>query len=67
MYQFHCKYIESKYSANLLFTPSDSLVYEIKAENVYEYFYETKNLFDFSDYPPYSNFLILSIKKLLVK
>ena len=33
----------------MLFTDRDSLVYEIETENLYEDFYEDKNLFDFSD------------------
>ena len=33
-----------------MFTDTDSLVYEIKTEDVYEDFYQDKNLFDFSDY-----------------
>ena len=40
-----------KYNAKLLFTDTDSLVYEIKTDDAYEDFYENKNLFDFSDYP----------------
>ena len=32
-----------------MFTDRDSLVYEIETENLYEDFYEDKNLFDFSD------------------
>ena len=51
MYEFHNKYIGSKFDAKLLFTDTDSLVYEIKTEDVYEDFYQDKNLFDFSDYP----------------
>ena len=51
MYELHYKYIKSKSDAKLLFTDTDSLVYEIKAEVVYEDFYVDKNLFDFSDYP----------------
>ena len=46
-----------------MFTGSDSLVYEIKTEDAYEDFYETKNLFDFSDYPPHSKFFDLVNKK----
>ena len=42
-----------------MFTDTDSLVYEN--------FYENKNLFDFSDYQEDSHFMILSIKKQLVK
>ena len=39
----------------MLFTDTDSLVYEIKKDDIYEDFYEYKNLFDFSDYPKDSN------------
>ena len=42
MYKFHYKYNKSKYSANLLFTDTDSLVYEIKIEDVYEDFLKTR-------------------------
>ena len=49
MYEFHYKYIKSKNSANLLFTDTGSLLYEIKTDNVSEDFYKDKNLFDFSD------------------
>ena len=47
MYEFHYKDIKSKFDAKLLFTDTDSLVYEIKTEDVYEDFYEVKNLLDF--------------------
>ena len=56
MYESHYKYIKSKSDANLLFTDTDSLVYEIKTEDVYETFYKDKNFFDFSDYPLNSKF-----------
>ena len=51
MYEFHYKYIKSKFDAKLLFTDTDSLVYETKTEDVYETFYQDKKLFDFSNYP----------------
>ena len=56
MNEFHYKYIKSKFDANLLFTDTDSLVYEIKTEDLYEDFYKVKNLFDFSDYSLHSKF-----------
>ena len=56
MYEFHYKYIKSKSDAKLLFTKTDSLVYEIITEDVYEDFYQDKKLFDFSDYPLNSQF-----------
>ena len=34
----------------LLFTDTDSLVYEVKTDDIYDDFYEVKNLFDFIDY-----------------
>ena len=64
MYETHYKYIKSKFDAKLLFTYTDSLVYETKTEDVYEVFYQN-NIFDFSDYP--LNSLILPKKKLLAK
>ena len=53
--------------ANVLFTDTDSLVYEIETEDVYEDFYKDKNLFDFSDYPLYSKFFDPANKKVLGK
>ena len=64
MYEFHYKYIKSKYNFNLsftdtsslLFTDTSSLVHELETVDVYEDFYEDKNLFDFSDYSYDSKF-----------
>ena len=57
MNKLHYKYIKSKYNANLLFTDTDSLVFGIKTDDVYEEFYENENLFDFGDYPKGSKLL----------
>ena len=65
MYEFHYKYIKSKFDANLLFTDTDSLVYEIKAEHVHQDFYKDKNLFDFSDYQLHSKFFDPTKKKVI--
>ena len=71
MYEFHYKYIKSEYGANLLFTDTDSLVYELKTEDVYEDYYKDKDLILGIIYKIQWNcirsFLILPIKKLLVK
>ena len=51
MYKFHCDYIKNIYDSNskLLFTDTDTLMYEIKTEDVYEDFSCTKEMFDFSN------------------
>ena len=55
------------YDAKLLLTDTDSLVYQIRTEDVYDNFYQDKNLFDFSDYPLNSKFFDPINKKLLAK
>ena len=56
MYKFHYEYVKNKFDAKLLFTDIDSLVYEIKGEDVYEVSYSDKYLFDFSNYPVNSKY-----------
>ena len=43
-------------NSRLLFTDTDSLIYEIKTEDVYEYFSKDKEMFDFSNYTTKSRF-----------
>ena len=50
MYKFPYEYIKNKFDATLLFTDTDTLVYKLKGEDVYEDSYQDKDLFDFSDY-----------------
>ena len=50
MYDFHYNFVKKNFNAELLFTDTDSLAYEIKSENAYEEFFKWKNLFDFSNY-----------------
>ena len=51
----------------MLFTDTDSLIYEIKTKDVYENFSEDKSLFDFSDYPEDSKFFYPVNKKVIGK
>ena len=67
MYDFHYNFIKKNSDAELLFTDTDSLTYEIKAEHIYEEFFKWKGLFDFSNYSKDSNFLMRLIKQLLEK
>ena len=67
MYQFHYKYVKNKFDAKLLFTDTDSLIYEIKSEDVYEECFKDRKLFDFSEYPVDLNFMMVQIKKYLVR
>ena len=48
MYEFHYNFIKKNFDAELLFTDTNSLVYEIKSENIYEEFFKWKDLFDFN-------------------
>ena len=67
MDEFHCDYIKNKYGNNsrLLSTDTDSLMYEIKTEDVYENFGNHKEMFDFSNYSTKSKYYHNS-NKLLV-
>ena len=67
MYDFHYNFIKNNFDAELLFTDTDSLTYEIKSENVYEEFFKWKDLFDFSNYSKDSKLFDETNKKLLVK
>ena len=52
MYQFHYDYVLKTFNdVKLLFTDTDSLVYEIKGGNIHEQCFRDKHLFDFSGYP----------------
>ena len=56
MYEFHYKYIKSKYNAKLYLQAqavqlNNEKINEIKTDDVYKDFYEDKNLVEFSNYP----------------
>ena len=69
MYDFHHNYIKKKYNnrARLLFTDTDSLTYEIEAEDVYMDFWNDKDTFDNSDYPESSPYYCNVNKKIIGK
>ena len=69
MYNFHYNYIKNKYEekAKLLFTDTDSLTYEIEAEDVYQDFWNDKDLFDNSDYSENSKYFNKTNKKVIGK
>ena len=58
MYEFHSENIKNKCGSKsrLLFTDTDSLVYEIKIEDVYEDFSNNKEKFDFSNFSAKSKY-----------
>ena len=68
MYQLYYDYVLKTFkSARLLFTDTDSLVYEINGDNVYEQCFRDKDLLDFSEYPKDSVYYDISNKKVLRK
>ena len=69
MYDFHYNYIKKKYGdkAKLLFTDTDSLTYEIEADDIYQDFFNDKDKFDNSDYPESSPYFDKTNKKVIGK
>ena len=69
MYDFQYNYIKKKCGnrAKLLFTNTDSLTYEIEAEDVYKDFWYDKEMFDNSDYPGNSPYYCNANKKVIGK
>ena len=69
MYYFHYNYINEKYGdrAKLLFTDTDSLTYEIEAEDENKDFWNDKDTFDNSDYPENSPYYCNANKKVIGK
>ena len=67
MYDFHYNYIKNKYGdrAKPLFTDTDSLTYEIEAEDVYQDFWYDKDKFDNSNYPENSRYHDKTSKKVI--
>ena len=68
-YTFHYDYIKNKYDrkSKLLFTDTDSLMYDTKTEDVYEDFSSNKQMLDFSNYSTKSKYYDHSNKLAIVK
>ena len=68
MCQFHYNYVLKIFdNVKLLFTDTDSLVYEIEGGNVYDQCFKDKHLFDFGGYSKDSVYYDDSNKKVLGK
>ena len=61
------QFIKKNFDAELLFTDTNSLTYEIKSIEVYEELFKHKNLFDFSNYPKDSKLFDPTNKKVIGK
>ncbi|KAK3108822.1 hypothetical protein FSP39_016459 [Pinctada imbricata] len=69
MYDFHYNHVKSKYGsrAQLCFTDTDSLCYDIRTEDVYADMQENKDLFDLSEYPKDHPLYDITNKKVIGK
>ena len=67
MFDFCNKFIKNNFNAELLFTDTESLAYEIKSKSVYEEFFKWKDLFDFSNHSKDSKFINETNKKVIAK
>ena len=67
MYDFHYNFIKNNFDAELLITDTDSLIYEIKSEDIYEELFKWKDLFDFSSYSKDSKHFHSTNKKVIGK
>ncbi len=69
MYDFHYNTIKKRYGykARLLFTDTDSLMYEIETEDVYKDMAEDSKIYDTSDYPKDHHLYSVVNKKVIGK
>ncbi|EGT57546.1 hypothetical protein CAEBREN_30406 [Caenorhabditis brenneri] len=69
MYQFHYDVMQPKYGNNLklCYQDTDSFIYEIKTDDIYEDMMSMKEHFDFSDYPKEDKLHSIENKKVIGK
>ena len=69
MFTFHYDKIKQKYGGNakLLMTDTDSLVYHIKTEDIYEDMLQERNAYDTSEYSSSHKFFSVKNKRVLGK
>ena len=67
MYDFHYNFIKKNFDAELLFTDTNSLTYEIKSKDVYEKFISGEIYLTVVIIQKIQSFLMRLIKKLLIK
>ena len=67
MYDFDYSFIKKHVDAELLFTDTGSLTYEIKSKDVYEKNFKYKHLFDSRNYPKDSKFFDPTNNKVICK
>ena len=68
MYSFHYEKMLTRYTnINLCFTDTDSLLYEIETDNIYNDMLEDHHLYDFSEYPLNHPCYSLANKKVIGK
>ena len=69
MYRFHYDVIKQQYGANaeLLMTDTDSLVYLIRTQNVYDDMFAARDLYDFANLPKTSRYYDATNNKVIGK
>ena len=67
MYDFYYNFVKKNFDAELLFTDTVGLTYEIKSKDVYEKIFKWKDLFDFSNYSKDSKFFNETNKNVIGK
>ena len=66
-FNFHYNFIKKNFDAELLFTDTDSLTYELKLEIVYKEFFTWKDLLNLSNYSKDLKFFDETSKKVIGK